>query len=125
MIAERISELMGNASLTTADLAKLVGVERPSVSRWINGRARPKPEYLEKLASIFGVSVSFISGHDPSPRVNPGKLLQALSAAKIARDELDKAIRALESARGLDLVDLRGASLVAEGDEPYLGGEKT
>lgn len=42
------------------DLAKACGVKQTTLSKWEQGRARPKIETIKKLAEILGVSTEEI-----------------------------------------------------------------
>jgi transcriptional regulator with XRE-family HTH domain len=64
--------------MTQGDLAKAVGVERNTVSRWENSGVRPKdPEVIARLADVLHVTMEYLvgSGDDagarPSPDVSP------------------------------------------------------
>jgi transcriptional regulator with XRE-family HTH domain len=59
------------ARMTQGDLAKAVGVERNTVSRWENSGVRPKdPAVIARLADVLHVSMEYLvgSGDDASPR---------------------------------------------------------
>lgn len=45
------------AGIRGADLARRLGVSRQAVEHWDRGTAKPKPEYAEKIAKAFGVTV--------------------------------------------------------------------
>ncbi len=50
-IARRLRDLY----LSQADLARLVGVSQQTVSKWVKGEARPRPERLADLADAVDV----------------------------------------------------------------------
>lgn len=52
--ATRLRELMAASGLAIVDLARLVGVARPTVSHWLHGRWRPNFEHERILIGIFG-----------------------------------------------------------------------
>lgn len=56
----RIRELREARKLSINKLAKLVGVSRPAVTQWEQGRTAPTHENVQALASALGVSVSEI-----------------------------------------------------------------
>jgi transcriptional regulator with XRE-family HTH domain len=59
------------ARMTQGDLAKAVGVERNTVSRWENSGVRPKdPAVIARLADVLHVSMEYLvgSGDDMSHR---------------------------------------------------------
>lgn len=59
---ERIKELRKEKGLTQAELAKLIGVNPVTLSRYETGDRKPKIDKLEKMAEIFGVTPSYITG---------------------------------------------------------------
>ncbi len=58
-----LSKLMEERNLTQQDVAEKLGVSRQAVQRWQSGLPI-KLANLKKLASIFGVSVSFLAGDE-------------------------------------------------------------
>lgn len=66
---------------TQADLARAVGVERNTVSRWENGGMLPKdPAVIASLAKVLGVTADWLiggdrraqTGHGPVDRIREG-----------------------------------------------------
>ncbi len=57
-VGEQIKDLRKKVGLTQDELAVKVGVPSNTVSRWEKAVYKPKLHDLEKLADIFGVSVS-------------------------------------------------------------------
>jgi transcriptional regulator with XRE-family HTH domain len=63
--AARLHRLRKAKGLTLAAIAEALGVSKPTVWAWEQGRARPTPERLATLASQFGLSdVELASGRD-------------------------------------------------------------
>lgn len=60
--SQRIKKLREDAGLTQEELAKKLGVSRPSVGMWENKRSRPRLDKLTQLADLFGVPVSELLG---------------------------------------------------------------
>src|SRR5665213_3028355 len=53
----------GGRKFTQGDLAKAVGVERNTVSRWENGGMLPKdPAVIASLADVLGVTADWLIG---------------------------------------------------------------
>ncbi len=48
------------AGLTTAELARRLGVARETVSAWEHGRQEPKASYLRAIAEVTGSSADWI-----------------------------------------------------------------
>mgnify|MGYP002626529110 CR=1 FL=1 len=54
-ISEKIRELREKAGLTQEELADRVGVQRNTVWRWENGKAKLKADNIQRLSFIFNV----------------------------------------------------------------------
>lgn len=126
-IGERIQRFAKAKGFNNSALAREVGVVRSNVGGWISGEYRPDGENLEKLAEVLGVSQSSILGLESKPKIDPVHLLTALTKARAARDDLDEAIRALESAQVDNVVRpdpglWGGASVAADGGKEVDSG---
>jgi len=62
----RLLRLRTSAGLSQVEVAERMDVSAPSVSSWENGRVRPKPSRMAKLADILGVQTSDLL-EDPAP----------------------------------------------------------
>ncbi len=51
----RLYQFMKRKSLTTSELANLVGVSQSTVSLWISGKRTPRGKYLTKIAESLGI----------------------------------------------------------------------
>ncbi len=65
----RFRELRERAGLTTAELARQIGVSQAAVSQWDTGKKFPSSETLCKLADLYCVSVDYLLCREPA---NPG-----------------------------------------------------
>lgn len=63
----RLLRLRTSAGLSQAEIAERMDVSAPSVSSWENGRVRPKPGRIAKLADILGVQASDLLEDVPAP----------------------------------------------------------
>ena len=71
----RFRECREKAGLTTAELAKRIGVSQAAVSQWDTGKKFPSSETLCRLADLYGVSIDYLVGReaaDPGMPVNAG-----------------------------------------------------
>ena len=58
----RLKELRKKSRLTQQQLSNMLGVQRPTYSRYENNERQPDNETLKKLADIFDVSVDYLLG---------------------------------------------------------------
>lgn len=54
-LASRLIKLRKDQGLTLAAVAEQLGVSKPSVWAWEQGRARPTPERLARIAALYGL----------------------------------------------------------------------
>ena len=52
-LGELILSRQRELGLRSADLARLIGTTEATISRWVNGRSRPVPTNLERLAEVL------------------------------------------------------------------------
>ncbi len=67
----RFKEARLNAGLTTAELAKIIGVSQPAVTKWDTGASVPNAETLLKLADLYGVTTDYLLGRSGPHQVLP------------------------------------------------------
>lgn len=99
-IAGRIRIAREAAGLSQGQVAKLMGVHRPTISEIEAGRRRVSGEELAKFSELYGVSVDWLTGvmqeSDPSEdRI----LLAARELAKMKDDDLDRLLSLLRMLR--------------------------
>ena len=67
---KRIKKSRIEKGLTQEEVAKLMDVTRNAVGAWENGRALPPAKNFPKLASILGVSASYLQMESEYPYIN-------------------------------------------------------
>ena len=67
---KRIKKARVEKGLSQEELAKLMDVTRNAVGAWENGRALPTAKSFPKLASVLGVSVSYLQMESDFPYIN-------------------------------------------------------
>ena len=67
----RFRELRENAGLTTAELARRIGVSQAAASQWDTGKKFPSSETLCKLADLYGVSIDYLVGREAADPAIP------------------------------------------------------
>ncbi|MBR2537120.1 MAG: helix-turn-helix transcriptional regulator [Hyphomicrobium sp.] len=110
LIAERIREARKSAGLSQGQIAKLMGLHRPSVSEIEAGNRRVSADELTTLAGLLDVTVSWLVGDAPEtvetndPRIQ----LAARELNKLKPEDLDRLLRLLASMRDTDDTPRRG-----------------
>ena len=84
---ERMAEARAEAGLSQAQAALLIGVSRSLVELWESGARPVLPVWLEKIASVYGVSEKWLETGDP---VDPEAVERVRAAcAHLPARELD------------------------------------
>jgi transcriptional regulator with XRE-family HTH domain len=100
-IAKRIREARTLAGLSQGQVAKMMGMHRPSISEIEAGNRRVSAEEVTRLADVFDVSTAYLLGNAPdklSPD-DPKLQLAARELAKLSPEALDGLLRALAVVR--------------------------
>jgi transcriptional regulator with XRE-family HTH domain len=67
VFSERLHEAMRLKNMKASRLSDLTGIDRGSISHYLNARYCPKSERLSQLAQALGVSESWLRGYDVAP----------------------------------------------------------
>lgn len=63
-VSTKLKELRKKAGLTQQEVADKVDVSRVAVGQWESGSVTPRPNKIERLAELFGVSIAQLLGYD-------------------------------------------------------------
>ena len=98
-LAGRLKLAREQAGLSQGQVAKLVGLHRPSISELEAGRRKVSAEELAKFAEIYGVEMTWLTG-TASHAVDEARVeLAARELAKLKREDLDRVLQLLASLR--------------------------
>jgi len=101
VIAERLKEARKIAGLSQGQVAKMLGLHRPSITEMESGNRRVSADELARLADIYDVSTAWLLGEAPDtinakdPRVE----LAARELTKLKPDDLDRLLKLLAAMR--------------------------
>lgn len=99
-IANTIRELRTGRGLSQETLAQQIEAAANTVSRWETGTYKPSADELERLARLFGVSISVFFPGIEQPGAIPPKAQALLSATRdLNTDDMDEIIRYAEFRR--------------------------
>ncbi len=101
IIASRIREARRMAGLSQGQVAKMLGLKRPSVTEMEAGNRGVAAEELGKLAEIFDASVAWLLGEGATSLDPYGDRLQlaARELQKLKPQDLDRLLSILASMR--------------------------
>jgi len=103
-IAARIKDARKLAGLSQGEVARRLGLHRPSVSEMEAGNRRVSAEELAKLAELFDVSVAWLAGERPE-KLDQHEAKLELAARELQRmkpDHLDRLLTILASLKEED-----------------------
>src|SRR5260370_41776744 len=93
---ENIRTLRKKLQLTQDEFAQKLGIKRSLVGAYEEGRAEPRAELLQKMASLFGVSMESLIGTDltksepkPPTSFNRGREALVVTATQHLKENID------------------------------------
>ncbi len=96
--ATRLRLARENAGLSQGQVAKMLGLNRPSISEAEAGRRKVSTKELVELARIYDVDIAWLAGSETKeddPRIE----LAARELAKLRSEDLDRLLQLLSSMR--------------------------
>lgn len=101
LLVERLKEARRLAGLSQGQVAKILGLHRPSVSEMEAGNRRVSATELARLAEIYDVSVAWLLGEAPYTldAQDPRLELAARELTKLKPDDLDRLLKLLAAMR--------------------------
>ena len=107
LIGTRLREARNMAGLSQGQVAKIMGMHRPTISEIEAGNRRVVAEELTKFAEIYDVAISWLLAETPEKldTDDPRLQLAARELSKLKPDDLDRLMRLLASMRSADKND--------------------
>jgi transcriptional regulator with XRE-family HTH domain len=99
IIAERLRTARKMAGLSQGQVARELGLHRPSVSETEAGRRRVSVEELGRLAELYKVDVGWLAGEDQGDGQQERVELAAKELAKLDKEDLDRVLDLLRALR--------------------------
>lgn len=101
LLVERLKEARKLAGLSQGQVAKILGLHRPSVSEMEAGNRRISATEVARLAEIYDVSVAWLLGEAPYTldAQDPRLELAARELTKLKPDDLDRLLKLLAAMR--------------------------
>ena len=96
--ATRLRAARERAGLSQGQVAKLLGIQRPTVTEMEAGRRKVGPDELARLAEFYNVSVSWLVNDKPEV-ADPMVELAARELAKLKKDDLGTVLDLLKTLR--------------------------
>jgi len=98
--SQRLRQVCEEIGLNAHELAKILGVPKPTVERWIYGTTKPKIEALSLLASKLGANpIYLLTGQGP-PVIEKAKGVDVATLAAQALSQGKKKLRTKNGSSG-------------------------
>ncbi len=99
-LAERLRTAREMAGLSQGQVAKTLGLHRPSVSEIEAGRRRVSAQELAELADLYAVDLSWLAGGEAVPDEHQARVeLAARELSKLREEDLDRVLKVLSALR--------------------------
>lgn len=107
LVGTRLREARNMAGLSQGQVAKIMGMHRPTISEIEAGNRRVAVEELTKFAEIYDVTISWLLAEtaEKLDTDDPRLQLAARELSKLKPDDLDRLMRLLASMRSADTND--------------------
>ncbi|OGR11347.1 MAG: XRE family transcriptional regulator [Deltaproteobacteria bacterium RIFOXYB12_FULL_58_9] len=97
-LAARLRAARERAGLSQAQVARLMGVQRPTISEIEAGRRKVGADEVGRLADMYNVSISWLVNDQPEV-ADPMVELAARELAKLKKEDLDTVLGLLKTLR--------------------------
>ena len=91
VFATNLQKLLDKKDMTRADLSKVSGIPYTTLASWFAGYRYPRPDKLDQLATILGVSASSLLSDIPEDTTSTGFIRQLFHDDPEVISILDKA----------------------------------
>ena len=99
-IAERLRLAREQAGLSQGQVAKILGLHRPTISEMEAGRRRVTSDETVTFARLYEVSVAWLTGSEETDNeIDDRVRLAARELAKLKSEDLDKILKLLATMR--------------------------
>jgi transcriptional regulator with XRE-family HTH domain len=108
-LGQRIKMRREQVGLSTAALARRLGVQRDTLAAWESGNSEPRANKLQMLAGILGTNVSWLlegdagCGPNPQPTNDTAALREQLGQARDLAQNLSNMLESIQ--QRIDLLE--------------------
>jgi transcriptional regulator with XRE-family HTH domain len=95
-ISKRLIELREDRGLAGTDMAKRLGVNKSTITRYESGEIKPNLDMMILISQTFGVSLDWLAGFDTNASTVYEPVIRECINAKISPDRLMQAVKLLK-----------------------------
>lgn len=100
LIPERLRLAREQAGLSQGQVARMLGVHRPTISEMEAGRRKVSATELAEFAKIYDVTVSWLLGEETQTTAGDARIeLAARELSKLSGEDLDRLLSLLSTLR--------------------------
>ena len=101
LVAERLRQARKLAGISQGQVAKILGLHRPSISEMEAGNRKVSADEVARLGEVYDVSVAWLLGEAPDTldSTDPRLELAARELTKLKGDDLDRLLKLLAAIR--------------------------
>ena len=98
-VAKRLRLAREQAGLSQGQVAKVLGMHRPTISEIEAGRRKVSADELTTFAKTYAVSVAWLTSTRDDTEIDERVMLAARELSALKPDDLDRVVRFLSSLR--------------------------
>jgi Predicted transcriptional regulators len=98
-VTNRLIQLRQEHGLTQMEMAKRIGTNKSTISRYESGEIKPNLDAMLKIREAFGVSLDWIAGLDTDDNVSYGVVISDCINSEITAEDLSDAIAFIKKQR--------------------------
>ena len=100
-VSANIKRLLAERDMSASEFARLVGVDHAAMSRWLNCKAAPLVQNIDKMAKILGVPVEVLTQHPDAAHlpVSDQEVLQLVEVLRKQGRDVDALLKIISASR--------------------------
>lgn len=98
-ITSRLIKLREDNGLTKIEMAKKIGINKSTITRYETGEMKPTLDVLIKIKQTFGVSLDWLAGFDTNEIAEYGSVITECVETNITPSDLSDAVNFMKRQR--------------------------
>ena len=98
-VTSRLIKLREDHGLNKIEIAKKIGTNKSTITRYESGEMKPNLEAMLKIREAFGVSLDWIAGIDTNESAEYGSVVAECVKSDISPDDLSNCVELIKNTR--------------------------